>query len=90
MYRSRLALMAGLVALGVEATRNPDITVVMDEAHKLRKLRIDPPPRYRDTRIKGSYDDNAAPRPVKDPEAMSAADAKRARKAAKRLKEQQR
>lgn len=63
-------------------------------------MNIDPPPRYRDTRIKGSYDDNSCvaadpgPPPTAQQtadaaERMSAADAKRARKAAKRLKETQ-
>lgn len=87
MFRSRssatLMAIAGLVALGV---------AVGAPAPKRRadpKLTIDPPQRYRDTRIKGSYDDNVAPRPVRDSEAISAADAKRARKAAKRLREQQ-
>jgi hypothetical protein len=81
-----LMALATLVAMA-----DPDITVVMDEAHKLRKPRvIDPPPKYRNIRIPGSYDDNVVPATVRDPEALSVADMKRARKAAKRLKEQQR
>lgn len=49
---------------------------------------IDPPPRYRDIKILGSYDDNVQPRTPRapDPERMSAAEAKRARKAAKLAK----
>ncbi len=47
--------------------------------------RIEPPPRYRDIKIVGSYDDNVIPRTPRapDPERLSAAEAKRARKAAR-------
>jgi len=46
---------------------------------------IEPPPRYRDIKIAGSYDDNVIARTPRapDPERLSAAEAKRARKAAK-------
>lgn len=46
---------------------------------------IEPPPRYCDIKIAGSYDDNVIPRTPRtpDPERLSAAEAKRARKAAK-------
>lgn len=48
-----------------------------------------PPPRLRRNSIPGTYDDNVKPRAPKpaDREAMSAAEAKRARKAAKRARE---
>lgn len=82
MFHSRARM---LVAAGILA-RIDVSCVVIEEPVKPEALIIDPP-RYRDTRIKGSYDDNVAPSAVKDPDAMSAADAKRARKAAKRLKE---
>lgn len=63
--------------------------VILDEYDDLV---IKPPPRHRDIKILGSYDDNVIPRMPRapDPERLSAADAKRARKAAKRLQEQQR
>lgn len=46
---------------------------------------IEPPPRYRDIKIACSYDDNVIARTPKapDPERLSAAEAKRLRKAAK-------
>jgi hypothetical protein len=47
-------------------------------------VNIPPPPRYRDIKIAGSYDDNVQPAPVRDVQALSAAELKRARKAAKR------
>lgn len=52
---------------------------------QLGALGIPPPPRYRDIKIAGSYDDNVIARTPKapDPERLSAAEAKRARKAAK-------
>lgn len=78
-------LISIIAAMGVTATE-----CVVDEAHTLKRPRIPPPLRYRDTRISGSYDDNVQPRAPRapDPERMSAAEAKRARKAAKFKREQ--
>lgn len=80
---------AALLAHAHVIMGNTPTHVILDE---YSDLVIKPPPRLRDTRIAGSYDDNVQPRAPKvpDPERLSAADAKRARKAAKRLQEQQR
>lgn len=51
---------------------------------------IAPPPKYRDNTCPESSMRPSEPMPVRDAEVLSAADAKRARKAAKRLKDAQR
>lgn len=86
-YHFQRVQLAALLAAALSGT-TARVLVVDDVSDFV----IKPPQRFRDTRIAGSYDDNVQPRAPKapDPERLSAADAKRARKAAKRLQESQR